>query len=108
MSLQFDYSFENYRLAADELLSLGSHHRQRLRRALYHIGKVREHNVPEELREQFGSIDKRIRSGIPQNREGTLEATVNQISENEMNKLIDDILNFNQILIWWRRDNLRN
>jgi len=106
MSLEFAYSFEKFGLAVDDLMNPRDHIKQRLRRAFDHIGRVRERDVPEKFHKQFRSISERIRSGVPQNREGTLEATINQITEEEMNKLIDDILEFNQELIWWRRGNL--
>lgn len=93
MSLDYLFSFEKYGLAYDELMTSGDHHKTRLRRALFYIGGVREHDVPEELHEEFNSIDKRIRNGIP------LQAILDRISEEEMNKLIDDIVDFNQRLI---------
>lgn len=105
MSLEFEYSFEKFGLAADDLMNSGEHIKKRLHQALDRIGRVRERDVPEELRKQFHSINERITSGIPQNREGDLQATINQITKEEMDKLIDDILDFNQRLIWWRRDN---
>jgi hypothetical protein len=49
---------------------------------------------------EFNSIDKRIRNGIP------LLAILNAISEEDMNKLIDDIVELNLQLIQWRRGNL--
>lgn len=106
MSFQFEYSFEKFGLAADDLMTSSDHIKKRLRQAFDHIGRVRERDVPEELHKRFHSIHERITSGIPQNREGTLQATIDQITQEEMDKLIDDILDFNQRLIWWRRDNL--
>lgn len=106
MSLQFQVSFERFGLAADDLMTCSNDHiKESLRRAFNYIEPVRENNVPEELREQFNSIHKRIKSGIPQNREGSLKATVNQLNKEDRNQLIEDILNFNQSLIWWRREN---
>lgn len=105
MSFQYEYSFEKFGLAFDELMTTGDHLRTRLLRALNHISGVCDHDVPENLHKEFYCIEKQLQSGIPHNREGYLQATINQISEEEMNKLIDDIVNFNQQLIWWLRDN---
>lgn len=107
MSLQFQHGFERFRLAAEELIDSNDNIKKSLRRAFYHIEPLREHNIPEELRKQFNCIQERILSGIPQNREGILEATVNQITKDQMDKLIEDILKFNQQLIYWERDNLK-
>lgn len=107
MNSEFEYGFEKFGLAADDLMNSRDHIKERLRRAFDHIGRVRERDVPEKLHKQFRSIYERIRSGVPQNREGILEATINQTTKEDMDKLIDDILDFNQALIWWRRDNVK-
>jgi asparagine synthetase A len=104
MSIEFDYSFEKFGLAVDDLAASAEPLKERLRRAFDHIGRVRERDVPEELREVFLGISERITSGKPQNREGTLQATINQISDEEAVELAGDIVSFNQSLFHWRID----
>lgn len=99
MSLDYLFSFEKYGLAYDELMTIGDHHKTRLRRALFHIGRVRERDVPEALHKEFNNIDKRIRNGIP------VQTILDRISDEDVNKLIDDIIDFNQRLIWWCQSN---
>jgi hypothetical protein len=79
--------------------------KERLRDATYHLGVLREHNIPEEMRDEFNHLYERITSGIPQNREGTLTATVNQITEEEAVEIAGDIVSFNNRLILWRGRN---
>ncbi len=104
MSQQFAYSFEKFGVAVDYLAASADHIKERLRRATDEIGRVRERDVPEELREQFLGISERITSGKPQNREGTLQATINQITDEEAVEIASDIVSFNQSLFHWRID----
>ena len=101
MSIEFDYSFEKFGRAFHDLAASNDSLKERLLRAFDHIGRVRERDVPKELREQFLGISERIRSGKPQNREGTSQATVNQITDGEAVKIAEDIVSFNEELLRW-------
>ena len=104
MSFEFEISFNKFRLAADHLAASSKNIKERLRRAIYEIAPVGERNVPEELHEQFLEISTRIRNGKPRNLEGNLEATINQITDEEAVNLADDIVSFNEALFLWRID----
>jgi hypothetical protein len=102
MSLEFEYSFEKFSIAVDDLAASADNIKTRLSRAADNIGRVRERDVPEELREQFRGIYERITSGVPYNREGTLQATINQITDEEAVQIASDIVSFNESLLYWR------
>lgn len=100
-----DYSFEKFSSAVHELAASSDTIKERLRNATYHLGVLREINVPEEMRTEFNDLYKCITSGKPQNREGTLTSTVNQITEDEAIKIAANIVIFNERLILWRGKN---
>jgi predicted acetyltransferase len=99
------YGYEKFSNAVHELAASSKPIKERLRNATYHLGILRDENIPEEMRDEFKGIFERIRSGIPQNREGTLTATVNQMTEEEAVELAGDIVSFNNRLILWRGRN---
>lgn len=107
MSLEFEYGFEKFGLAVHDLAASADDIKERLRRAFDHIGRVQEHDVPEELRNQFLKIDKRITSGKPKNHEGTLQAAINEITNEEAVEIASDIVLFNDSLFDWQINNAR-
>lgn len=102
---QLDYGFEKFSRAAYILTTSTESIKECLFNAGYEIGALRRDNIPEEFREEFSNLDRRINSGIPQNREGSLRATVSQISNEEAEKIADDIISLNDKLIRWREKN---
>lgn len=97
----FSYAFEKFGRAVHELAASAAPIKERLANATYHLGVLREEDVPEEMREEFKHLRGRITSGTPQDREGTLAATINQITEQEAVDIAGAIVSFNDRLILW-------
>jgi hypothetical protein len=102
------YGYEKFGNAVHELAASSKPIKERLRNATYHLGVLREENIPEEMRDEFNGLYERITSGRPQNREGTLTATVNQITDDEAVEIASDIVSLNNRLILWRGRNWDN
>lgn len=100
-----NYGFEKFSRAVHELAASSKPIKERLSDATYHLGVLREQHFPEEMREAFNYIAERITSGVPRSGEGTLAATVNQITEEEAVELAGSIVSFNDDLILWRGRN---
>ena len=99
VKIMLNYGFEKFGRAVHDLAASSASIKERLRDATYHLGVLREENVPEEMRDEFNDLYARITSGIPQHGEGTLIATVNQITDNESVAIAGDIVSFNADLI---------
>jgi predicted acetyltransferase len=102
---ELEYGFEKFGRAVLDLAASSENIKKRLSNATYHLGVVREKNIPEEMRLEFNRIYERITSGVPHNREGTLAATIDQITNEEAVEIAGDIVSFNDNLILWRGKN---
>ncbi|GAC1446892.1 MAG: hypothetical protein NVSMB56_09940 [Pyrinomonadaceae bacterium] len=100
-----NYGFEKFSRAVHALAASSKTIKERLSDATYHLGVLREHHVPEEMREQFNYITERITSGTPYSGEGKLAATVRQMTEEQAVEVAGDIVSFNGDLILWRGRN---
>ena len=101
----FESGYEKFGCAVYDLAASVKSIKERLRIAADHISRLREENVPEEMRDEFNRLIERITSGKPVDHEGTVNATVNQISEAEAVAIAGDIVSFNDDLILWRGRN---
>jgi hypothetical protein len=100
-----NYGFEKFSHAVHALDASSKPIKERLFDATYHLGVLPEQHVPEEMRGQFTYIAERLKSGVPRSGEGTLAATINQITEEEAIEIAGDIVSFNDDLILWHGRN---
>lgn len=103
--VHLSYGFEKFSRAVHALAVSPKSIKERLASATYHLGVLREQHGPDEMREQFNYIAERINSGVPRSGEGTLAATVNQITEEEAVEIAESIVSFNDDLVLWRGRN---
>ena len=107
MSPHFEYSFEKFNRAAFALAASHKSIKIRLSDAVYHLTVLREHHIPAELRNEFNNLINRLTSCAPQNREGTFQATVNQITDEEAVKYAGEIVSLHHSLYEWQISDAR-
>ncbi len=106
--MHLDYGYEKFSCAVHALAASSNSIKVRLRDARYHLGILRDHHVPDEMRDEFNRLDELINNGIPRNREGTLTAAVNEMTEEQAVEIAGHIVSFNESLIFWRGKNREN
>lgn len=86
------YTWEKFHGAIHSLAGSGTQRERLVAAYTYNLIRLSPEDLPNEIQEDFRKLQERITKFEAQDKEGSVQATVNKIDDSEVKKIIDKII----------------
>lgn len=92
------YAWEKFHMAIRSLAARGTKRARLVDSYVYHIIHVKPEQVPEEIQDELRQFERDITRVQAKGDEGSVQATVNTMDDDEVDRLIDRIISMHDTI----------